>query len=74
MMYVKWYLEYLFSDVTDVISFFGDLSDTIGNCVDSVFVLLTTFPLWLSVPFYSLVSIAVLFRLSQFVPTIGGAS
>lgn len=73
-MYVKWWFEYTFSDVTDVINFFGDLGDTIGNCVDSLIALIVAFPAWLTVPFTTLISIAVLFRLSQFVPTIGGAS
>lgn len=74
MMYVKWWFEYTFSDVKDVFNFFGDLGDTIDNCVDSLFALIGAFPAWLVVPFTALISIAVLFRLSQFVPTIGGAS
>ncbi len=73
-MYVVWYLEYLFSDVKDVVSFFFDIASTIDNCVDSVTALVDAFPLWLSVPFGALLSIAVLFRLSQFIPSLGGAS
>lgn len=73
-MYVVWYLEYLFSDVKDVVSFFFDIASTIDNCVDSVTTLINTFPLWLSVPFGALLSIAILFRLSQFIPSLGGAS
>ncbi len=73
-MYVVWYLQYLFKDVTDVVYFFVDIAKTIDNCVDSVTTLIDTFPLWLSVPFGALLSIAVLFRLSQFIPSLGGAS
>ena len=73
-MYVKWWFEYTFSDVMDVINFFGDISDTVDNCVNSLFQLVLAFPMWLSIPFQALISIAVLFRLSQFIPGIGGAS
>lgn len=55
-----------------------DLLKTIGgllvDVVQSLFTLLTAFPLWLSTPFIVLISISVVFRVSQFIPTIGGAS
>ena len=73
-MYIVWYFDYLFSDVTEVANFFFDIARTIDNCIDSVTALVNAFPLWLSVPFGALLSIAVLFRLSQFIPSLGGAS
>ena len=50
--------------------FFNCVLDIVSSLVEMV----RAFPLWLSVPFGVLLAIAILFRVSQFVPTIGGAS
>ena len=75
MIYIKWFFEYIY-EILIVGPF--EIASAIGNCIGTVFEclidIITAFPIWLYVPFSALLSIAVLFRLSQFIPTIGGAS
>lgn len=74
MMYLVWFVEFLFNLLFQPIRIFGAVINCIITALDSVITLIFLFPAWLSYPFMALVSIAVIFRISQFIPTIGGAS
>jgi hypothetical protein len=73
-MYVVWFFEFLFEFATqplifayNVVGSFLDLGVNLGNLIFS-------FPQWLYIPLSCLLSISILFRVTQFIPLIGGAS
>lgn len=74
MMYLVWFVEFLFNLFLQPLRILSSIFDCVITAIDSIFSLISLFPLWLSVPFTVLISIAVIFRISQFIPTIGGAS
>lgn len=74
MMYLVWFVEFLFNLLFQPLRILGAIFDCVITAIDSIFTLIALFPLWLSIPFTALISIAVIFRISQFIPTIGGAS
>lgn len=73
-MYVKDFIFYVFDFIHEATSFGLNLGLKVIELVTSLYHLVTALPLWITVPFYALLVIAVLFRVSQFIPTIGGAS
>ena len=72
LLYIISYCTVVFSQlcIVFIMQFFNCVLDIVSSLVEMV----QAFPLWLSVPFGVLLAIAILFRVSQFVPTIGGAS
>ena len=73
MMYLFDFVRYVFGILQDGMNFLSDVGGLALNVCNSFLNLVSAFPLWLSIPFTTLISIAVLFRVSQFIPTIGGA-
>lgn len=75
MMYVYWFLEFVFNTIiVEPFQFAGEFIMLVIDVIENLGVLIGAFPLWLSVPFGALLTIAVLFRVSQFIPSLGGAS
>lgn len=72
-MYIRWFVEFLFEVITQPFRVGAEIIGLVIDVADSLFDFLGVLPAWLFVPFYMLIAIAVLFRVSQFVPTIGGA-
>lgn len=73
-MYLFDFVAFLFDVLSESLSFLGEIGAIGINCANSLLNVVTALPLWIYMPFYALISIAILFRVSQFVPTIGGAS
>lgn len=73
-MYLFDFFSFSFNELFSVLKFAVSIFDTSIGVLHHIRTLLDAFPLWLGLPFYYLVAIAILFRVSQFVPTIGGAS
>ena len=73
MMYLFDFVRYVFGILQDGMNFLYDVGGLALNVCNSFLNLITAFPLWISVPFGVLINIAILFRVSQFIPTIGGA-
>lgn len=74
MMYIVDFLKFIFNTLTEASDFIMQFFNCVLDIVSSLAEMVQAFPLWLSVPFGVLLAIAILFRVSQFVPTIGGAS
>ena len=74
MMYLFDFARYVFSIFQNGLDFLEKIGQLLGNVFNSLGGVITAFPLWLSIPFFALLSIAIVFRISQFIPTIGGAS
>ena len=74
MMYIVDFLKFIFNTLTEASDFIMQFFSCVLDIVSSLNEMIQSFPLWLSVPFGVLLAIAILFRVSQFVPTIGGAS
>lgn len=75
MMYLFWFTEFMWQTfIIEPFAFAVDVVTLVGDLVVSVGHLIGVFPMWLKVPFTVLLSIAVLFRVSQFIPSLGGAS
>lgn len=75
MMYFLWFIEFVFNTlIVEPITFAVEFVGIIIDCAKSVITLVGVFPEWLSIPFIAILSIAVLFRVSQFIPSLGGAS
>lgn len=74
MMYFFWFLEFLFNLLIEPLKVGLKIGEVIIEVTNSLFNFLGYLPAWINIPFTVLISIAVLFRVSQFVPTIGGAS
>ena len=74
MMYIVDFLKFIFNILTEADKFIMQFFNCVLDIVSSLSEMVKAFPLWLSVPFGVLLAIAILFRVSQFVPTIGGAS
>lgn len=74
MMYIVDFLKFIFNVLTEANEFIMQFFNCVLDIVSSLHEMIQAFPLWLSVPFGVLLAIAILFRVSQFVPTIGGAS
>lgn len=73
-MYVRWFIEWAFEFIASPFAFAFKFAQLVFELIESLANVFLAFPFWLSYPFYALLSIAVLFRVSQFIPTIGGAS
>lgn len=73
-MYLFDFVSFLFDVLSEGLSFLGQIGDIGINCANSLLNVVGCLPQWVAMPFFSLIAIAVLFRVSQFVPTIGGAS
>ena len=73
-MYVFWFFEFLFDTLMQPIRVGGEIISLVVEAAESVFNVFGVLPYWLYLPFNVLICIAVLFRVSQFIPTIGGAS
>ena len=73
-MYVKDFAMFLFDVLAESLNFLGEIGSIGINCANSLLNVVTALPAWIYMPFYALISIAILFRVSQFIPTIGGAS
>ena len=73
-MYLVDFFKFLFNVLSEASDFIMKFFNLVLDIVKSLNTMVQSFPLWLSVPFGILLVIAVLFRVSQFVPTIGGAS
>lgn len=75
MMYVFWFLEFIWQTViVEPFQFAGEFILLVIDVIENLGTLISAFPNWLSVPFGCLLVIAVLFRVSQFIPSLGGAS
>lgn len=72
-MYLFDFARFVFGILHDGMNFLNDIGQLALNVCNSFFNMLTAFPVWISVPFTVLISIHILFRISQFIPTIGGA-
>lgn len=73
-MYVKDFAMFLWDVLAESLGFLGEIGAIGINCANSLLNVVTALPVWIYMPFYALISIAILFRVSQFIPTIGGAS
>ena len=73
MMYLFDFVRYVFGILQDGMNFLNDVGGLALNVCNSFLNLITAFPLWISIPFGVLINISILFRVSQFIPTIGGA-
>ena len=74
-MYLFWFFEFVFNVlILEPLRILGSVFNSVVLAFSALGRLISVFPSWLSVAFMSLISIAVLFRVSQFIPTIGGAS
>lgn len=75
MIYLFWFVEFVYNIlIVEPLRVGAAIFDCIVNTVESFSELLSVLPPWLSSVFYTLFAIAVLFRVSQFIPTLGGAS
>ncbi len=74
MMYVWDFFGFLFHELSALLTFCVAVYTVSADIVRHLLTLVSSLPGWLSIPFGSLILIAVLFRVSQFIPTIGGAS
>ena len=74
MMYLFDFFGFLFHELSVLLTFAVIIGTTTVSVFQHLVTLVQSFPLWLSGPFIGLLSIAIIFRVSQFVPTIGGAS
>lgn len=73
MMYLFDFFRFLFDILVTGLKFLYNILLILLDIVEALFTLVGAFPVWLSVPFIVLLAIAILFRVSQFIPTIGGA-
>lgn len=73
-MYLFDFVSFLFDILSESFDFLGRIGSIGLNCANSLINVVTALPVWVAYPFYVLTAIAVLFRVSQFIPTIGGAS
>lgn len=73
-MYVWDFFGFLFHELSVLLTFGVTMATTVISVVQHLISLVQSLPLWLAAPFIALVSISVFFRVSQFIPTIGGAS
>lgn len=73
-MYLIDFFGFIFSELGQLLHFAVLIFESVSSAVVHVFTLVSVLPIWISVPFTILIEIAVLFRVSQFIPTIGGAS
>lgn len=73
-MYIRWFIEFLFDVIMQPFRVGAEIIGLVVDVAQSLHSFLSVLPAWVFVPFYLLVTISVLFRVSQFVPTIGGAS
>lgn len=74
MMYLVDFIKFIFEILCEIGDFIVDITKALFDIFESLWTMIQAFPAWLSVPFGILLVIAVLFRVSQFIPTIGGAS
>lgn len=73
-MYVWDFFGFLFHELSVLLTFGVTIATTAVSVVQHLVALVQAFPIWLSAPFIALISISIFFRVSQFIPTIGGAS
>lgn len=73
-MYLIDFFNFIFSEIGQILHFAVSIFESVSSTIVHVFTLVSVLPLWISVPFTILIQIAMLFRVSQFIPTIGGAS
>ena len=73
-MYIVWFSEWLFTTLAKPFVFLAGVTELSFDILESVLNVFGVLPYWLYLPFNALISIAILFRVSQFIPTIGGAS
>lgn len=73
-MYLKDFVVFIWNVLSEGLDFLGQIGDIGINCANSLLNVVNCLPQWVALPFYCLIAIAILFRVSQFVPTIGGAS
>lgn len=73
-MYLFDFFGYLFQQLTSIIEFAVSIFSSAYSFVGHVMTLVDSLPAWLSLPFAALLLMAVIFRVTQFIPTIGGAS
>lgn len=75
MMYLYCFFEFIFNTlIIEPLLFAGEIMSLVFDVIENLGTLIGAFPNWLSVPFGCLLAIAVLFRVSQFIPSLGGAS
>ncbi len=74
MMYLFDFFGFIFNELVLVLKFAVSVFLTVQSVITHLTTLVSALPLWLSVPFGALLAIAIVFRVSQFIPTIGGAS
>lgn len=75
MMYLFWFVEFIFNTlIVEPFQFAGEFILLVVDVIENLGILIAAFPNWLSVPFGALLTIAVIFRVSQFIPSLGGAS
>ena len=74
-MYLFDFVDFVYHTlIVEPLNFLWEIGSLIIDVANSFINMVMAFPMWLSMPFVSLITIAVLFRVSQFIPTIGGAS
>lgn len=73
-MYLIDFVVFIVGELGQLLHFAVSIFDSVLSAVVHLLTLVSVLPLWISVPFTILLQIAVLFRVSQFIPTIGGAS
>lgn len=73
-MYLFWFIEFFWDFLCVSLDFIGNMANIAIDIIDSFTTMISSFPLWISLPFGALLAIAIIFRISQFIPTIGGAS
>lgn len=74
MMYLFDFVKFLWQVLSEGFEFLGQIGSIGLNCANSLLNVVNCLPGWVALPFFSLIAISVLFRVSQFIPTIGGAN
>lgn len=73
-MYIFDFLSFIWNCLLEILTFLGNIFTSAFSAFEHILALIGALPLWISVPFAILIDIALIFRVSQFIPTIGGAS
>lgn len=73
-MYLFWFFEFVFNTIfVEPFALLVDLGTLVGEVVVSLGTLISALPGWLGIPFGALIAIALFFRVSSFIPGLGGA-
>lgn len=72
MMYIVDFFLYLAHNISVVGDYISIISNGIGQCFTLLFDMIASFPLWLVIPMYSMLVLAIVFQVISFIPTESG--